>query len=142
MAQAETGNKVRVHYSGRLEDGLVFDSSEGQEPLEFTIGQGQMLPGFEQEVIGMVPGETRIVKIPAQEAYGPYRPQGVVTVPRSQMPAEMALEPGMMVHGNKPEGGSMPFTVVEVTESEITLDANHPMAGKDLTFEIQLVDIG
>ncbi len=141
MTQAQPGNRVRVHYTGRLEDGTVFDSSQGEEPLEFAIGSGQMLGGFEQGVIGMEPGQTKTVQLAADQAYGPHSPQKVIKVERKEMPPNMQLEPGMMVQGNRPEGGQMPFTVVEVTADMVTLDGNHPLAGKDLTFDIQLVAI-
>ena len=153
MASAQPGSKVQVHYTGRLADGEVFDSSLDSsgdtagdssgigEPLEFVIGSGQMIPAFEQGVIGMEPGESKIVHIPAEQAYGPHRPQAVIRLDRSQFPSGMPLEVGSVVQGNAPNGEQVPFTVVELTASMVTLDRNHPLAGKDLTFEIQLVQV-
>ena len=149
MVQAQPGSKVKVHYTGRLADGEVFDSSldasgdtsEIGEPLEFVIGSGQMIPAFEESVIGMEPGESKTVSIPAEQAYGPHHPQAVIEVERSQFPPSMPLEVGSVVQGNAPSGEQVPFTVVEVTASLVTLDRNHPLAGKDLTFEIKLVQV-
>ena len=149
MVRAQSGSRVKVHYTGRLSDGEVFDSSLDPpgdssgigEPLEFVIGSGQMIPAFEQGVIGMEPGESKTVSIPAEQAYGPHHPQGVMEVERSQLPTGMPLEVGSIVQGNAPNGEQVPFTVVEVTASRVTLDRNHPLAGKDLTFEIKLVEV-
>ena len=149
MARAQPGSKVKVHYTGRLADGEVFDSSlassgdysEMGEPLEFVIGSGQMIPAFEQAVIGMEPGESKTVHIPAEHAYGLHNPQAMVEVERSEFPTGMPLEVGSVVQGNAPNGEQVPFTVVEVTASLVTLDPNHPLAGMDLTFEIKLVQV-
>ncbi len=149
MVRAQPGSKVKVHYTGRLADGEVFDSSldpsgnssEIGEPLEFVIGSGQMIPAFEQAVIGMEPGESKTVNIPAEQAYGRHHLQAIVEVERSEFPTGMPLEVGSVVQGNAPNGQQVPFTVVEVTASMVTLDRNHPLAGKDLTFEIQLVQV-
>jgi FKBP-type peptidyl-prolyl cis-trans isomerase 2 len=141
MVQATNGNKVRVHYTGRLDDGTVFDSSRGGEPLEFTIGEHHMIPGFEQGVIGMEPGQTKTVLIPPEQAYGPHNPEKVIEVARSQLPTGMPLEIGMRLQGSPPGRRPVEFTVVGVTESVVTLDGNHPMAGKNLTFDIQLQEI-
>lgn len=141
MAQAQPGSRVKVHYTGRLEDGAVFDSSQGEEPLEFAIGSGQMLSGFEQGVIGMEPGQSKTVHLSADQAYGRHSLQELVEVERKEMPPDMQLEPGMIVQGNRPGGGQMSFTVVEATADMVILDGNHPLAGMDLTFDIQLVAI-
>ena len=149
MVRAQPGSKVKVHYTGRLADGEVFDSSldssgdspEIGEPLEFVSGSGQMIPAFEQSVIGMEPGESKTVNIPAEHAYGAHQPQAIIEVERSQFPAGMPLEVGSVVQGKAPNGEQVPFTVVEVTASLVTLDRNHPLAGKDLTFEIKLVQV-
>ncbi len=153
MVQAQAGSKVKVHYTGRLADGDVFDSSldpsgdpSGDssaigEPLEFVIGSGQMIPAFEQSVIGMKPGESKTVKIPAEQAYGRHNHQAMVGVERSEFPPGMPLEVGSVVQGNAPNGQQVPVTVVEVTASMVTLDRNHPLAGMDLTFEIKLVQV-
>ncbi len=141
MVQAEHGNTVAIHYTGKLDDGTVFDSSRDREPLEFTIGQRQIIPSFEQGVIGMEPGESKTINIPADQAYGPHEPEKVIEVDRAQMPPQMQLEIGMRVQGGQPGGETVEFTVIDITDSAVTLDGNHPLAGKDLTFDIQLVNI-
>jgi peptidylprolyl isomerase len=141
MAQAQNGDKVRVHYTGKLEDGTVFDSSQGSEPLEFTIGQGQLIPGFEQGVVGMEPGESKTVDIPAVQAYGPHRPEGVFELDRSEIPTGIPLEVGLRLQANQQSGQTVELTVVNLTPDKVTLDGNHPLAGKDLTFDIQLMEI-
>ena len=141
MPPAQRGSHVRIHYTGQLADGSVFDSSQGGEPLEFTIGQGQMIPGFEQGVLGMTQGESKTITIPASQAYGPHRPERIIQIDRSQMPSELPLEIGSRLQGNSPEGRRASFTVVAVTEAQVTLDGNHPLAGQDLTFNIQLVAV-
>ena len=141
MTQAQPGNTVRVHYTGRLDDGSVFDSSEGGEPLEFTIGQGQMIPGFEQGVVGMELGESRTVVIAADQAYGVYQPQGVIEVDRSEIPQTIQLEVGLQLQATGPDGRPAQLTVIELSEDKVKMDGNHPLAGKDLTFEIEVVGI-
>lgn len=140
MPEVTEGNTVEVHYTGKLDDGTVFDSSVGGEPLEFTIGQGQMIPGFERAVVGMELGETRTVIIAADQAYGIYRPEGVIEVDRSQIPLP-SLEVGMQLQGPGPNGRPSQMTVLELSNDKVKLDANHPLAGKDLTFEIEVVQI-
>ncbi len=140
-AQAQTGDTVRVDYTGKLEDGTEFDSSAGREPLQFTIGQGSMIPGFEQAIIGMAPGESKTVKIPVDEAYGPYRDELVLAVDRDELPADLEPEVGQRLQMPQADGRVIVVTVIEVSESSVTLDANPPLAGKDLIFEIQLVEI-
>ncbi len=141
MPAAKTGDTVRVHYTGRLEDGEVFDSSAGTEPLEFTIGQGNIIPGFEQAVVGMNPGESKTQHIEADNAYGPHIDEMVQTIDRSSVPPEIELEIGQQLQVRQPGGPPMILTVANLTESDVTLDGNHPLAGHDLTFDIQLVDI-
>ncbi len=138
MSQVKDGDTVKVHYTGTLEDGSVFDSSEGRDPLEFTLGQGQLIAGFEKTVLGMTAGESRTVKIPAEEAYGPYRDEMVLAVPRSQFPPDMNPEPGLQLQVGQDDEHKMLVTITKITDDEITLDANHPLAGKELTFSIQL----
>ncbi len=142
MAQAKPGDTVKIHYTGRLEDGTVFDSSANREPLEFTLDGGQVIPGFEQAVLGMTPGESKTEKIPMDQAYGPHRPEMVLEVSRQQMPPELQPEVGQQLQVQQPDGQTIPVFVTEVTESTVTLDANHPLAGEDLTFDIELVEIG
>ncbi|NJO39126.1 MAG: peptidylprolyl isomerase [Cyanobacteria bacterium CRU_2_1] len=141
MTQAKQGDTVTVHYIGKLEDGTIFDSSDGREPLQFDIGSGNLIPGFEQAVVGMSPGESKTTKIPADEAYGPYYEERVLVVDREQIPPELPVDVGAELQIQQQEGLSIPVIVTEVTDSTITLDANHPLAGEDLTFEIQLVAI-
>ena len=145
MVLAKNGDKVRVHYIGKLEDGSQFDASRDDfgfgEPLEFTIGNEQMIPGFEQGVIGMQEGESKTVHIKSVDGYGEHHPEGLIEIERDQLPSGMPLEVGGMVQGNSPTGGQVAFTVVEITQSKVTLDSNHPLAGKDLIFEVHLVGI-
>ena len=141
MTEATEGNTVKVHYTGKLDDGTVFDSSEGREPLEFTIGQGQMIPGFERGVVGMEVGETRTLVIAADQAYGIHRPDGVFELDRSEIPTTIPLEVGMQLQATGPGGQPVTMTVAALSDDKVTMDANHPLAGKDLTFEIELVGI-
>lgn len=141
MVQAKPGDTVKIHYTGRLEDGTVFDSSANREPLEFTLNGGQVIPGFEQAVLGMSPGESKTEKIPMDQAYGPHRPEMVLEVNREQMPPELQPEVGQQLQVQQPDGQAIPVFITEVTESTVTLDANHPLAGEDLTFDIELVEI-
>lgn len=140
MSGAKQGDKVKVHYTGRLKDGTVFDSSENREPLEFTIGNGQMIPGFEKAVDGMSVGEERTAEIVADEAYGQRQDNMVVNVPKEQVPSDIKPEVGQQLAINR-GGQNIPVVVADVTETEVILDANHPLAGKDLVFDIKLVDI-
>lgn len=141
MAQAQHGDTVKVHYTGKLDDGTVFDSSVDREPLEFTIGQGGIIPGFEQAVLGMSQGESKTETIPVENAYGPYIEEMVVTVDRQQMPAEIEPQVGQQLHLQQPDGQMIPVMITDVSNSTVTLDANHPLAGETLTFDIQLVEI-
>jgi FKBP-type peptidyl-prolyl cis-trans isomerase 2 len=140
MAQARSGDTVRVHYTGRLEDGSVFDSSEGREPLEFVLGAQQVIPGFEEAVDGLSPGEERSVSIPADRAYGPRREEMVLTVGRDQFPDEIQPEVGQQLQMSQ-DGQVAIVTITGVSDADVTLDANHPLAGKDLLFDVQLVEI-
>ena len=138
---ASSGDSVRIHYTGRLDDGTVFDSSDGRAPLAFTVGSGQVIPGFDQAVEGMEPGETKTVRIPAEEAYGERRDDMVLEVPRSAFGDE-APEAGMRVQLGLDGGGSLDAAIVSVGDETVTLDANHQLAGQALTFDIELVEIG
>jgi peptidylprolyl isomerase len=142
MAQAQQGDKVKVHYTGKFDDGTVFDSSEGSQPLEFTIGEGQVIPGFEKAVVGMNPGDKKTEKIPADDAYGPYMQEMVLKVDRQQVPPDLNPQVGDQLAIQSPEGHPIPVIITDVDDSTVTLDANHPLAGQDLTFEIELVEIG
>ncbi|GAB4351874.1 MAG: peptidylprolyl isomerase [Gammaproteobacteria bacterium] len=140
MAQATSGDTVRVHYTGRLDDGTVFDSSQGRDPLEFTLGSGQVIPGFDEAVTGMEVGESSTITIDPENAYGPRHEEMVQKVARSDIPAEIDLTVGMQLQASGP-GGEMVVTVVELSDETVTLDANHPLAGKALTFDLELVEI-
>ena len=142
MTAAKSGDTVRIHYTGTLSDGSVFDSSEGRDPLEFTLGSGQVIPGFDTGVTGMTVGEKKTIEIPSDEAYGPVHDEARQDVPRAQIPAEIPLEVGIQLQMQSPTGQVVPVTVVAITEEAVTLDANHPLAGKDLTFALELVSIG
>lgn len=135
------GDLVRVHYKGTLTDGTVFDSSEGREPLEFTLGQGMVIPGFENAVLGLEVGATVVRTIPADEAYGPMREEMVIKLPKDQFPEDMPLELGQELQLQGP-GGYLVAQIVAVEEDGVVLDANHPLAGEDLTFSITLASIG
>lgn len=141
MKQAKYGDTVKVHYTGKLEDGTVFDSTKDRDPVQFTIGSGQVIPGFEQAVIGMNLDESKTVTIPMDKAYGAHREDMVLVVARNRFPRNMRLEAGQELQILLDDGQSMFVLVTEVTESSVTLDANHPLAGKDLTFDIHLVEI-
>jgi len=142
VQQAKTGDTVKVHYTGKLEDGSVFDTSVGSEPLEFTVGDGQIISGFEQAVIGMQAGESKTVTIPVDQAYGPRRDDMVLEVNRDELPEGLKPEIGMQLQMNQGDGSLLIVTVTEVSETTIKLDANHPLAGQALTFDIELVEIG
>ena len=141
MAQAARGDTVRVHYTGTLDDGTLFDSSSGREPLEFTVGSEQVIPGFDSAVDGMSPGDTETVRIPAEQAYGPHRAEMVLEVDRAQVPPELDPRVGERLEIKQQDGRSIPVTVTEVTETLVTLEGNHPLAGQALTFEIQMVEV-
>jgi len=141
MTQAKSGDTVRIHYTGTLNDGSTFDSSAGRDPLEFTLGSGQVIPGFDTGVTGMSVGEKKTINIPAENAYGEVDPDARQAVPREQIPADIPLEIGTMLQMQAPTGQVVQVAVVEVSETEVMLDANHPLAGKDLNFELELVEI-
>ncbi len=142
MQQVQKGDTVNVHYHGRLNDGTTFDSSEGREPLKFTAGSGQVIKGFDDAVMDMKPGDKKTVNIPVHEAYGERRDDMMMEYPKSDFPAEMAPEVGMELQMGDDAGNVFPVVIVEVGDEVVVLDANHPLAGKDLTFEIELVSIG
>ena len=141
MKQAETGNTIKVHYTGKLDDGTVFDSSREREPLEFTIGGGGLIKGFEDAVMGMAVGDTKTIRIPAAKAYGTYRDDLAMNVGKTQFPPDIEPKEGVMICLRHPDGGTIDAMITAVDEDSVTLDANHPLAGKDLTFDLEMVDI-
>lgn len=142
MTVAKSGNTVKVHYTGKLKDGTVFDSSlQRNEPLEFTLGQGNMIAGFEKAVDGMQVGDTTVADIPVAEAYGEVREDMILEVPKKDVPENITPEVGQRLAVQQKDGQSIPVTISKVSEESITLDANHPLAGKDLVFEIELLEI-
>ncbi|MBE1283806.1 MAG: peptidylprolyl isomerase [Rhodobacteraceae bacterium] len=141
MTEVKNGDTVRIHYTGTLKDGSVFDSSEGRDPLEFKAGAGQVIPGMDNEMAGMKVGEKKTLNIPCEQAYGPINPAARQAIPREGIPDDIPLELGTQLQMQTPDGQALPVTVVEVDEATVTLDANHPLAGKDLIFEIELVSI-
>lgn len=141
MTQAKHGDTVRIHYTGRLTDGTEFDSSNGRDPLEFTLGSGQIIPGLENQVQGMAEGETATVTVPADEAYGQHRPEGVQSVPRDRIPEGVDLNLGARLQATGGDGRAMTLTVVGLSDEEVTVDANHPLAGKDLVFDVELIEV-
>lgn len=141
MSTAQPGNTLHIHYKGTLDDGTVFDSSEGRDPLAFELGSGQIIPGLDAGVTGMALGETRSVRVEPEEAYGTHDPAMVQGVDRAGIPADIPTDPGTQLQMQTQDGQMLNVTVVEVTETEVILDANHPLAGKALTFDVELVAI-
>lgn len=141
MAQASTGDTVKVHYTGKLDDGTVFDSSREREPLEFTIDSGQIIPGFEQAVVGMEEGDEKTVDITPENAYGEHHAEAIVELERAELPEEIEPEIGMQLQLQGQDGRAFPARITEIGDQVITLDANHPLAGETLTFEIELVEV-
>ncbi|MEP2783491.1 MAG: peptidylprolyl isomerase [Pseudoruegeria sp.] len=141
MTEIKSGDTVRIHYTGTLSDGSVFDSSEGREPLEFKVGSGQIIPGLDKALPGMTTGEKKVVNIEPEEAYGPAYEEAKQAVPRDQIPADIPLEVGIQLQMQAPDGRAMPVTVIEITEESVMLDANHALAGKALTFDFEIVSI-
>ncbi|MGQ3685206.1 MAG: FKBP-type peptidyl-prolyl cis-trans isomerase [Candidatus Loosdrechtia sp.] len=141
MKQAKNGDTVKVHYTGKLDDGTVFDTSASREPLAFTIGEGQIIPDFEQAVVGMNPGDAKTVRIESDNAYGPHKDEMVMVVNRDQFPEDYEPERGQQFKIRNADSKIIIVTVTDFAEKTVTLDANHPLAGKDLTFDIELVEV-
>ncbi|MEQ9398003.1 MAG: peptidylprolyl isomerase [Longimicrobiales bacterium] len=141
MSAADDGTNVSIHYTGRLSDGSVFDTSEGGDPLDFEVGAGQVIPGFENAVKGMEAGQEKTVTVPALDAYGPRRQELLLDVSRDQLPDGMTPEVGQQLHMQTQEGQTFQVRVLEVHDESLKLDANHPLAGEDLTFDILLVAV-
>jgi len=142
MRPAKQGDTVRVHYRGKLQDGSVFDETFDRQPLRFTIGGGQLIPGFEEAVVGMKPGDSKTTELPVEKAFGPYLEERVIEVPKNKF-ARWDQQPtvGERVPIPQPDGSAIDVIVTEVTESKVTVDFNHPFAGQDLTIDIKLLDI-
>jgi peptidylprolyl isomerase len=141
MAKAQDGNKVKVHYTGTLDNGTQFDSSVGREPLEFTIGEGMLLPMFEEIVIGLEPGETAKVKIPAADGYGLRNEELVIKIEKAKLPPTIVPEIGMKLQMRTPDGQPLVLNITDINDDNIIVDANHELAGLDLNFTIELVEI-
>jgi peptidylprolyl isomerase len=141
MSEAKSGDTVRIHYTGTLTDGSEFDSSAGRDPLEFTLGAGQIIPGLEREVLGMKIGERKTVTAVADEAYGQPDPTAIQEVPRASLPPEIDPVVGGRLQAVTQDGHQIAVVIAAVTEETVTMDANHPLAGKDLVFAIELVEI-
>ena len=141
MTTAKSGDTVKLHYTGTLGDGSVFDSSEGRSPLEFKVGSGQVIPGFDKAVTGMKVDEEKTFTIPAKEAYGTHDPKMINDIDRKNLPADIKLEKGIQLHARDEMGRVQAFTVVSFDDKTVKLDANHALAGKDLTFKVKLVSI-
>jgi peptidylprolyl isomerase len=141
MVQAKNGDTVKVHYTGKLDDGTEFDSSVDDSPLEFTLGEGELIPGFEEAVLGMSPGESKTVRIASDQAYGPHQEEMVLVIEHDQFPSHITPQLGQQLELRHPDGQAVSVTVTEVSPTGVTLDANHPLAGQDLIFDIELVDI-
>lgn len=141
MSQVKQGDTVRLHYTGTLNDGTEFDSSAGRDPLEFTVGSGQIIPGLDAAIPGMSVGDKKVVTVAADQAYGPAHENARQDVPRSEIPDHIPLDIGVQLQLQAPDGQAIPVRVVAVSDETVTLDANHPLAGQDLTFAIELVSI-
>ena len=141
MGKAKSGDTVKVHYTGKLVDGTVFDTSAKSDPLEFTIGDRNVIPGFEEAVVGMKTGDTKTVQIPAAEAYGPRHDQLVFQVDRQALPTDLDPEVGQMLQMERADGQVISLSVTDISEAQVTLDANHPLAGEELSFDVELVEI-
>ena len=142
MSKAKKGDVVKVHYKGKLNSGEQFDSSEGREPLEFTVGAGQMITGFDEAIHGMNVGEKKTITIAPEKAYGEKKEEAIIEFPKSNIPADMKLEPGMKLQLRNEAGQPVPVIVTEVKDEIVILDANHELAGRELIFDIELVEIG
>lgn len=142
MTTAKNGDTVKIHYTGTLSDGTKFDSSAGRDPLSFQLGAGQIIPGLEKEIAGMAVGDQKTVTVAAEDAYGQRDPQQVQQVPRNALPPDLEPQVGMQLQAQTPNGVPVQLIVIEVADDTITVDANHPLAGHDLTFAVEMVEIG
>lgn len=141
MPRAKDGDKVKVHFTGKLEGGTIFDSTAGKQPLECVLGKGFLIKGFEESIVGMEPGESRTVTIPSEKAYGDIKKELVLDIEKSKFPSDVEPEVGQQLNIQDEDGHSLLVTITDMSDTHVTIDSNHPLAGKDLTFEIQLVEI-
>lgn len=141
MAEVKNGDTIKINYRGTLDDGTVFDSSEGREPLQFEVGSGMVIPGFDKGVLGMTVGQKKTINIPVDEAYGPVQDEMFMEFPIERFPADMKPEVGMSLNMSNGSGQAIPVVIAEVLDEVVVLDANHPLAGEDLTFDLELVEI-
>lgn len=141
MTEAQHGNTVHIHYTGKLADGTVFDTSDGRDSLSFELGAGQVIPGLDKAMRGMEVGEKKTVNVAMAEAYGPHHPEGVHVVEREQLPPEVDTQVGSRLQASAEDGNVVNLTVVASDEKTVTLDANHPLAGQDLVFDVELVEV-
>ena len=141
MGQAKEGDEVQVHYTGKLEDGTVFDTSQDGDPLSFTIGENRVIPGFESAVVGMEPGDTKTTEIEPEQAYGEHRDDMVMELDRDQIPEDVEPDVGQQLQLRLENGQTVPVLITALGEETVTIDANHPLAGRTLIFEIELVDV-
>jgi peptidylprolyl isomerase len=141
MTPAKQGDTVSVHYTGKLVDGTIFDTSRSRQPLRFTIGQGKVIAGFEQAVVGMVAGDSKTATIPADQAYGPHRDDMIITMERSKLPEGLVPQVGQRLELTQMDDSTVLVTITDVGDTSMTLDANHPLSGKDLIFDIEVVEI-
>lgn len=141
MAQVKHGDTVKVHYTCTLKDGTIVTSTMNQEPSQFTIGKGQLIPGIEEAIVGMEQGETKDITIPSDRAFGPHKEEMVRVVDRDRLPADLEVKVGMNLQAKNKDGQTSDLTVIDVSESTVTLDFNHPLAGKELLFNVNVVEI-
>ncbi len=141
MSEVKKGDKVKVHYTGKLTDETIFDSSREREPIEFTVGAGQMIEGFDNAVVGMKKGDTKVVEIPSEKAYGPKREEAIITINKNQLGEGLDPQVGMQLEATQPDGRKQILVIQEVKGEEIVLDGNHPLAGKELIFDIEVVEV-
>lgn len=141
MSEAKAGDTVRIHYTGTLDDGSQFDSSAGRDPLEFTVGGGQIIPGLDREIAGMKIGDRKTVRVACDEAYGQHDPAATQEVPRDALPPDLEIEVGKRLQAVTQDGRQITVVIAAVSDGSVTMDANHPLAGKDLIFDVELVEI-
>ncbi|MEA2029971.1 MAG: peptidylprolyl isomerase [candidate division Zixibacteria bacterium] len=141
MSPANDGNTVKVHYTGKLEDGTVFDSSEGRDPLEVKLGDNAVIPGFEKGLVGMETGDKKTITIPSEDAYGPHRDDLIVEANQSDFPENITPEIGLQLQIQKSDGQKLLVTIVKIEDDKVALDANHPLAGKTLTFDVEMIEM-